>query len=387
MKTIFLFLLTFLFHTLASAQIKTGAEQTDLYLVQLKNKNVAVLVNHTATIGNTHLVDSLLKLHVKVKKIFCPEHGFRGDADAGEHVKNAKDKKTGLPIISLYGANKKPKALDLKGIDIVIFDIQDVGARFYTYISSMHYMMEACAENNIPFIVLDRPNPNGFYVDGPILKKENKSFIGMHAIPIVHGLTVGELSQMINNEKWLLNKIQCKLTVIPCANYTHKMRYELPIKPSPNLPTANSILLYPSVCMFEGTVISVGRGTNQPFEVIGHPSLNNKLYSFTPVAMEGASKNPPFKDQVCYGYKLCPLVDEIKEKPQLNLSYLIKIYNEYNDKANFFTNFFRLLAGNDELQKQIEQGVSEIEIRKSWQPELEAYIQLRKKYLLYQDFE
>ncbi|MES2836603.1 MAG: DUF1343 domain-containing protein [Bacteroidota bacterium] len=387
MKKIVLVVFTFLITLCSFAQIKTGAEQTDLYLPQLKNKTVVVLVNHTATIKQTHLVDSLLKLKIKVKKIFCPEHGFRGDADAGEHVKNAKDKKTGLPIVSLYGANKKPKPTDLKGIDVVVFDIQDVGARFYTYISSMHYMMEACAENNVEFIVLDRPNPNGFYIDGPILKKENKSFIGMHPIPIVHGLTIGELAQMINGEKWLENGVKCKLTVVPCLNYTHKTMYELPIKPSPNLPNANSIILYPSVCLFEGTVISVGRGTPQPFEIIGHPSLSDSLYSFTPVAIEGASKNPPFKDQLCYGYKLCMISDDIKSKKQLNLSYLLKVYSEYGDKANFFTNFFRLLAGTDELQKQIEQGLSEEEIRKSWKREINVYKHLRKNYLLYEDFE
>lgn len=387
MKKIVLLVFTFLITLCSFAQIKTGAEQTDLYLPQLKNKTVAVLVNHTATIKQTHLVDSLLKLKIKVKKIFCPEHGFRGDADAGEHVKNAKDKKTGLPIVSLYGANKKPKPADLKGIDLVIFDIQDVGARFYTYISSMHYMMEACAENNVEFIVLDRPNPNGFYIDGPILKKENKSFIGMHPIPIVHGLTIGELAQMINGEKWLENSVKCKLTVVPCLNYTHKTMYELPIKPSPNLPNANSILLYPSVCLFEGTVISVGRGTLQPFEIIGHPSLSDTLYSFTPVAIEGASKNPPFKDQLCYGYKLCMISDDIKSIKQLNLTYLLKVYNEFGDKPKFFTNFFRLLAGTDELQKQIEQGLSEEEIRKSWKREINVYKHLRKNYLLYEDFE
>lgn len=368
--------------------IKTAAQQTNVYLPFLKDKKVAIVANQTSVINETHLVDSLLKLGINIRKVFCPEHGFRGKADAGEHVKSYKDKKTGLPIIALYGKNYKPRASDLKGLDIVIFDIQDVGARFYTYISTMHYVMEACAEHKVKFMVLDRPNPNGHYVDGPVLEKEFKSFVGMHPIPIVHGLTVGELATMINGESWLANGVKCDLTVIPCDKYNHRDFYNLPINPSPNLSTMNAIYLYPSLCLFEGTVISVGRGTDKPFQIYGHPELKNSNYTFTPRSIEGASKNPPYLGQVCKGYDLSQFAEMyIKNYKKLYLFWLMQSYKDYPRKDEFFNDFFNRLAGNSILKQQIIEGKPEEEIRKSWEPKLTEYKELRKKYLLYEDYE
>lgn len=367
------------FATLISySQLLVGAEQTNRYIPLLKGKNIALVVNPTSLIKTTHLVDSLLNDSIAIKTIFAPEHGFRGDADAGEHVANGKDKRTGLPIVSLYGSNKKPTSDQLKGIDVVVFDIQDVGARFYTYISTMHYVMEACAENNIPLIILDRPNPNGMYVDGPVLKKEFKSFVGMHAIPVLHGLTIGELAQMINGEKWLENGVSCDLTIITCLNYTHNSTYSLPVKPSPNLPTDKSIQLYASLCFFEGTIISVGRGTELPFEVIGHPSWKTD-YHFTPTSLPGAS-NPPYKDQKCDGLSL-----RNETTNGLALNYLIKAYELTPDKTKFFSSpsFFNKLVGNNELIQQIKTGKTEQEIRATWEPELSEYKKMREQYLLY----
>jgi uncharacterized protein YbbC (DUF1343 family) len=373
---------------LTDNDILNGAERTNLYFPILKNKSVGVVANQSSMIGNTHLVDSLLASGIQVKKVFCPEHGFRGVADAGENVKNYTDKKTGLPIVSLYGANKKPKPEQLKGLDIVIFDLQDVGARFYTYISTMHYVMESCAENNVEFIVLDRPNPNGFYVDGPVLDKRFKSFVGMHQVPIVHGMTVGEYAQMINEEKWLANSIKCKLQVVKIDGYTHHDFYQLPIKPSPNLSEMGAVYLYPSLCLFEGTIVSVGRGTSKPFQQIGHPEFKNMPHQFTPQSTTGA-KNPLYMGQNCYGYNLAEYGNAFihNKTYRMDLQWLIKCYNAAPDKALFFNNFFNNLSGNDVLKKQIIDGISEEEIRKSWQKDLAEFKKIRKKYLLYEDFE
>lgn len=361
--------------------LQTGAGQTSQYLNLLQGKRVGMIVNQTSVIGTTHLVDSLLSRGVKITTIFAPEHGFRGDADAGAYVKDAKDVKTGLPIISLYGKNKKPLPAQLQNVDVLVFDIQDVGARFYTYISTMHYVMEAAAENNKQVLVLDRPNPNGHYIDGPVLEKTQQSFVGMHPIPIVHGLTVGELAKMINGEKWLEGKRQCQLTVIPAANYTHSTAYALPVKPSPNLPNAQAITLYPSLCLFEGTNVSVGRGTDSPFQLIGSPFYKNKAFSFTPKSMPGA-QDPPYKNQVCYGKDLTATT---LEKP-FTLAYVLDFYNNSSSQDKFFNSFFEKLAGTATLREQIKAGKSEAEIRASWEPALSDYKKLRKKYLLYPDF-
>jgi uncharacterized protein YbbC (DUF1343 family) len=358
----------------------TGAAQTEKYLKLLKNKKVGLIVNQTSIVGDTHLVDTLISSGVNVVTIFAPEHGFRGEADAGAHVKDAKDIRTGLPIISLYGSNKKPTSAQMKDLDILVFDIQDVGTRFYTYISTMHYAMEAAAENNKPILVLDRPNPNGHYVDGPVLEPEHKSFVGMHPIPIVHGLTVGELSKMINGEKWLEGKRKANLTVVPVANYTHQTAYVLPVKPSPNLPNAQAITLYPSLCFFEGTNVSVGRGTPSPFQIIGSPYYNVKSFSFTPTSMPGAQE-PPYKGVTCYGIDLTAPADA---RP-FTLAFLKEMYDNSSQKDKFFNNFFEKLAGTAALRNQIKAGKSEAEIRASWEPALSNYKNMRKRYLLYPD--
>ncbi|MBR0570997.1 DUF1343 domain-containing protein [Microvirga sp. STS03] len=362
--------------------LQTGAEQLDLYLPKLQGKRVGMVVNQTSIVGESHLVDTLLSRGVKITTIFAPEHGFRGEADAGAYVKDAKDTKTGLPIISLYGKNKKPLPEQLTNVDVLIFDIQDVGARFYTYISTMHYVMEAAAEQNKEVLILDRPNPNGNYIDGPVLEPEHRSFVGMHPIPIVHGLTVGELANMINGEKWLEGQRQAKITVIPVANYNHSLPYSLPVKPSPNLPNQQAIILYPSLCLFEGTNVSVGRGTPTPFQVIGSPNYKFKDFSFTPVSTPGATE-PPYKNQVCYGKNL---TDPATAQP-FTLAYLIDFYKNSAQQDKFFNNFFENLAGTSELRKQIVAGKTEAEIRASWEPALANYKTLRKKYLLYPDAE
>lgn len=367
--------------------IIVGAARTSAYLNLLKGKKVGVVANHTSLIKNTHLVDSLVSLGINVTKVFSPEHGFRGKADAGEKVNSDIDSKTGLPIVSLYGKNKKPTAEQFNDLDILIFDIQDVGARFYTYISTMHYVMETCAETNKQLIVLDRPNPNGHYIDGPILEQDFKSFVGMHPVPIVHGMTVGEYAKMVNGENWLANKVQCDLTVIKTENYDHTKFYKLPIKPSPNLPNMSSIYLYPSLCLFEGTPISIGRGTAKPFQIIGHPAIKSDIYSFTPKSMDGA-KNPKLKDEKCFGYDLEYFSTEyMKGKGELNLFWLTEIYKDFPNKGNFFTPMFQLLSGTDKLQQQIEAGKTDKEIKATWQEGLKAFKVTRKKYLLYNDFE
>ena len=376
------------YNTTAQNKILTGADQTNLYTTYLKGKNIGMVVNQTSVIGNrlTVSVDSLLKLGIAVKKIFGPEHGFRGNASNGAKVDDSVDPKTGLPVISLYGKHFKPTPADLQGIDLMIFDVQDVGARFYTYISTLHYVMEACAENNIELLILDRPNPNGYSVDGPVLDTAYHSFVGMHPVPITHGMTVAEYAQMINGEGWLKNRMQCKLKIIKVANYTHSSPYVLPVNPSPNLNTAQSILLYPSLCLFEGTSLSVGRGTLFPFQVVGHPSLKGKYtYAFTPVSIAGMSEDPPQKNQVCYGIDLENYdTSALRKTGKLNLSWLIELYKAYPDKAHFFTAYFTSLAGTNVLRKQIEAGKSEQEIRDSWEPALTNFKAMRLKYLLYQ---
>ena len=372
---------------LKTLPIIVGAERTSLYLKELQGKKVGIVANHTSMIKNTHLVDSLVSLEINVVRVFSPEHGFRGNADAGELVSSDIDKKTSLPIISLYGKNKKPTKEQINDLDVIIFDIQDVGARFYTYISTMHYVMETCAENGKKLIILDRPNPNGHYVDGPILEEAFKSFVGMHPVPIVHGMTIGEYAKMINGEGWLANKIKCDLFVVETKNYDHTKFYKLPIKPSPNLPNMSSIYLYPSLCLFEGTPISVGRGTDKPFQVLGHPLMISNKYSFTPKSMEGA-KSPKLQDEKCNGFNLSLFGTEyMKGKGEINLFWLIDIYTNFPKKEGFFTKMFQLLSGTDKLQHQIEAGKTEAEIKTTWQTGITEFKHTRKKYLLYKDFE
>lgn len=365
-----------------------GAEQMGEYLHLLRNKKVALLVNQTSMVKEKHLVDTLLASKISIVKIFAPEHGFRGTADAGEKVKSGVDIKTGITITSMYGANKKPTAESMRGIDIVVFDIQDVGARFYTYISSLQYMMEACAQAKIQLIILDRPNPNGFYVDGPVMETKHRSFVGMQAVPIVHGMTVGEYAQMLNGEKWLSNKALCKLKVIICKNYDHNTLYQLPIPPSPNLKSATAVFLYPSLCLFEGTTVSVGRGTETPFEVWGSPVFKNNGFSFTPRSTEGA-KSPMYESQVCYGANLrLPPYDVLKIlKKKLNLTFVKNAYALVPDKTKFFNDFFEKLTGNVWVRYNIMQNKSDEEMRALWEPGLIKFKSIRKKYLLYPDFE
>jgi len=379
-------LIFILLSTLLSAgKITPAAEQPELYLPLLKHKQVALVVNQSSLVKNTHLLDYLLKHKIKVKKIFAPEHGFRGKADAGAHIKNSRDSKTGLPIISLYGKHKKPTKGDLKGIDLILFDIQDVGVRFYTYLSTLHYIMEAGAENNIPVVVLDRPNPNGHYVDGPVLQKKYRSFVGLHPVPVVYGMTIGEYAQMINGERWIKGKKRAALSVIPLTNYTHKSVYALPVKPSPNLPNDRAITLYPSLAFFEGTVMSAGRGTKTPFQLYCADRYKKRDFYVVPRSRAGA-KYPKFKGKRCYGVDLSKMnISKLRKKQQINLGYLQDAYTNYPDKKHFFSHrkFFDKLAGNSQLRKQIENHVSEKEIRKSWGKDLLKFKKIRKKYLLY----
>lgn len=364
---------------------KTGADRPELYLPLLKNKTIGIVTNQTGLLNDqTFLVDFLVKNKVEIKSIFAPEHGFRGDADAGEHVKNGVDTKTGIPIVSLYGSNKKPKAEQLKGIDIILFDIQDVGVRFYTYISTLAYVMEAAAENNVEVIVLDRPNPHDGYIDGPVLKNQWKSFVGMHQIPVVYGLTIGEYGKMVNGEKWLDKGIQAKYTLIPMQGYHKKQRYEISAKPSPNLPNDQAINLYPSLCFFEGTQVSVGRGTSLPFQIYGSPWTKNLAYQFTPKPSAGA-KDPFLNGKLCYGENLSEYPEDLRA---LNLDWLLKAYKSYkNPQQDFFLKnlFFDKLAGTDELRKQIIAGKSADQIRDSWKSDLENFQKIRGKYVIYED--
>lgn len=368
------------------SNIIIGAENTVNYISKLKGKKVGLISNQTgiATIDGTtmHTVDLLLKNNINVVKLYSPEHGFRGDADAGAKVKSGIDSKTNLPIISLYGDNKKPKANQISDVDVLVFDMQDVGARFYTYISTLHYVLEAAAENGKKIIVLDRPNPNGHYIDGPVMKNEYKSFIGMHNVPIVYGMTIGEYAQMINGEGWLANGVKADLEIIPLINYTHQSKYNLPVKPSPNLPNAHAINLYPSTCLFEGTNVNEGRGTDIQFQVYGSPFLKNMPFQYTPISKPGAT-SPKFKDQVCYGEDL----SDAPYQSSINLKWLINAYKN-NTKQPFWTmNGKKLwidqLSGTDELRKQIEAGLSEEEIKATWQKDLEAFKKIRAKYLIY----
>jgi uncharacterized protein YbbC (DUF1343 family) len=361
------------------SSVVVGADQITMLISKISDKNVALVVNHTAMVGKTHLADTLKSIGVTIKKVFAPEHGFRGDADAGEVIKDGYDQKSGLKVISLYGDNKKPKAADLADVDVVIFDIQDVGARFYTYISTLHYVMDACAENGKKLIILDRPNPNGNYVDGPLLKPALKSFVGMHPIPIVHGLTIGELARMINGQDWLGNGKQCSVDIIKVKGWKHSDPYSITLKPSPNLPNDQSIKLYPSLCLFEGTVISVGRGTLMPFQIFGHPDLKNLPFRFSPKSIIGMAKQPPYENQICSGIDL----RKVKPEAKVNLKYLIDMYKAFPDKDKFFNGSFDKLAGTPELQQQIKDGIPEDQIRHSWQSDLVNYKIMRAKYLLY----
>lgn len=390
-KSFFLLIITLglCFSSYAQPTVQTGAERVDDYIWLLQGRKVAVCGNQTSMVGNVHLVDTLLKRGINVVKIFCPEHGFRGNAEAGAHIASGTDPKTGLPIVSLYGKNKKPTPEQLQNIDYVLFDLQDVGCRFYTYISTLHYVMEAAAENNVEVIVLDRPNPNGYFVDGPVLDPKYKSFVGMHPVPVVYGMTIGEYARMINGEGWLAGGIHCNLAVVTLRHYTHNTRYALPVPPSPNLPNAESIYLYPSLCLFEGTNISVGRGTTLPFQIYGAPMMKGGDYTFTPAPIRGVSENPPHNGKACRGYYLKDFATtHLDSTNSFNLQYLMTAYQQYADKEHFFTNtnFFDKLAGNDRLRKQIISGVSEEEIRQSWQEDLENFKSIRKKYLLYPEY-
>jgi uncharacterized protein YbbC (DUF1343 family) len=369
----------------ANAQVKprlqVGAEQIHIYAPQLKDKRVAVYANNTAALGRVHLVDILVSSKINVVKIFSPEHGFRGDVPDGDTVNDSKDEKTGIKIVSIYGDNnKKPTPAHLADVDVVVFDIQDVGTRFFTYISSLHYLMEACAENKKKLFILDRPNPNG-YVDGPVLQAENKSFVGMHPIPIAHGLTIGELARMINGEGWLEGGRKADIEVIAMVNYTHHDSIALPIKPSPNLPNDHAVALYPSMCLFEGTALSIGRGTQNPFEFVGHPDLKNQPFQFTPVSIPTMSAKPKLENQVCYGLDL----RKVKVERRINLKYIIDMYSQFPDKDKFFIPYIDKLSGTKQFKEQIRQGMTEEQIRATWQPDLDKYKEMRKKYTMYPD--
>lgn len=377
----------FLFAVACSAQpakqqsisgVITGADKVHDIYKNVYGKRIALVVNHTSLIGKTHLADSLKSLGVNIVKIFGPEHGFRGNAADGELVNDSLDVRTGIPLVSLYGKNKKPTPQQLENVDVVIFDIQDVGTRFYTYISTMHYVMEACAEAKKKMIILDRPNPNDF-VDGPLNEKPFQSFVAMHPVPIAHGLTVGELAQMINGEGWLANRIKCDIEIIKLSNWRHGEDYMLPVGPSPNLPNNQAIRLYPSICLFEGTVISLGRGTPFPFQVLGNPELKNMTFTFTPVTIKGVAVKPPHENKLCYGLDLRTEVPERK----ISLKHLIGMYQAYPDKEKFFIPYFDILAGTPELKEQIKSGFTEEQIRATWRDDLEKYNLIRKKYLLY----
>lgn len=364
--------------------IRCGVARFEKYVPELRNKRVALVGNQTSLIQGTHLADSLLSLKVNLVKLFSPEHGFRGGVAAGELVADDIDLKTGLPVVSLYGKNKKPSPEQLKDVDVMLFDLQDVGVRFYTYISSLHYVMEACAEMGILLIVLDRPNPNGFYVDGPILEKGFESFVGMHPVPVVHGMTIGEYALMINGRKWLKDSVYCQLKVVSVEGYRRSDLYQLPVSPSPNLTKMEAIYLYPSLCFFEGSVVSMGRGTDKPFRIYGHPNLKPTGFSFTPLAGVAAGANPALKGQLCHGYDLSAYADSIVHtSKKLQLSWLLDAYRQLSPYGVFFTPFFNKLSGNSSLQNQIIEGWDESRIRKSWEPALEEFIKMRRKYLLY----
>ncbi len=363
--------------------IMCGADRGNLYLETLKNKKVALVGNQSSLVGDTHLLDYLICNNINITKIFTPEHGFRGNADAGEFVANGRDTKTGLQIISLYGKNKKPTADQFNNIDIVVFDMQDVGVRFYTYYCTMFYVMQTCAEQNIPLIILDRPNPNGDYIAGPILNLKHKSFVGLLPIPVVHGCTLGELALMINGENWLGNGLKCKLKIIPVSNYTHQTPYSLPVKPSPNLPNDISIRLYPSLCFFEATTMSIGRGTYFPFQVVGYPDAKMGTFTFTPTSINGMAKNPVLENKLCYGkdYRNESLLHKFTLEPFIEFFHKFSNSDSFVDRPNWFT----LLIGNNVTLQKIKDGASWKDLEQSWRNELKAYATMRKKYLLYPD--
>ena len=383
-KSTFLFWLTMVSFTSASCQkeITISAANIDAYIPLLKQKKVGIVAHQASVISSAkntiHLIDLLRKKNISIQKIFAPEHGFRGTADAGEKIENQIDSKTQLPIISLYGKNRKPNKEQLKGIEVMVFDLQDVGVRFYTYLSTLHNVMEACAENNIPLIVLDRPNPNAHYIDGPVLNLEHKSFVGMHPVPIVYGMTIGEYAQMINGEKWLSNSIKCDLTVIPLKNYTHQTTYELTVRPSPNLPNKQSIALYPSLCLLEPTKVSIGRGTDLQFQVYGHPGFTKTDFSYVPKSNFG-SKNPKHKGQICYGENLTT----VNPPSKIELKWLLNAYSNFSEKDSFFLKGFERISGVSNLKKQLIEGASEKTIRDSWTDGLNEFKKIRTKYLLY----
>lgn len=387
MKTSFLFL--FLSISIFSfSQPICGADQTWKYLKKLRGKRVACMVNQTSTLTykqnpSIHLVDYLINQNINIQVIFAPEHGFRGQTEAGEFIKDGVDSKTGVKVISLYGKKKKPSKKDLESVDVVIFDIQDVGVRYYTYLGSLHYLMEACSEFKKKLIILDRPNPNGHYVDGPVLDMEYKSFVGMHPVPVVHGCTVGEYAQMMVGEGWVKTSRNFQFTVIPVKHYTHQSRYALPIPPSPNLTNEVAIYLYPSICLFEGTNMSLGRGTTTPFQIVGAPWFSDTTFSFIPIPIKGKAENPPFKNQKCFGRNYEIEAYKIIREKQIRLEPLLEFYSAHPDSITFFTPFFDQLAGSDQLRKQIEQGWDERGIRETWLPELKKFQEIRKKYLLY----
>lgn len=371
----------------AKINIVVGAEWLDGYLNLIENQKIGLVVNQTSKVGDDFLVDVLLEKGIQINKIFAPEHGFRGTADAGEKVKNGKDLKTGIDIHSLYGKNKKPSKSDLEDLDWIIFDIQDVGARFYTFISTMTYVMDACAKYGVKFLVLDRPNPNGHFIDGPVLKETYRSFVGLHKIPVVHGMTIGEYAKMVNGEGWLESGKKCDLTVIPCQNYSHQFFYDLPVKPSPNLPNSLSIALYPSLCFFEGTEVSIGRGTDKQFQLMGAPNFPNGNFEFIPEPKPGA-KYPKHNGKKCSGFDLSVLdLREVRKAGKLEIKYLINFYKDYHSKEDFFLEnlFFDKLAGGTELRNQIINGVTEDKIRKSWEKDLSAFKSIRQKYLIYEE--
>ncbi|MFO7978651.1 MAG: DUF1343 domain-containing protein [Bacteroidales bacterium] len=373
----------------AGQPLKVGAERTDLYFPLLRERNIGVAGNHTSMVGNTHLVDTLLAMNFNVVKVFSPEHGFRGQAAAGEKVDDGKDPRTGLPIVSLYGSNRSPSPEQLEGLDLIVFDMQDVGTRFYTYISTMTLIMREAARMDIPVIILDRPNPNGHFVDGPVLELEFASFVGMHPVPVVHGMTIGEYARMVNGEDWLGAGLTSELLVIPVENYTHSTYYALPVAPSPNLPNMHSVYLYPSLCFFEGTQVSVGRGTSKPFQVFGHSSFDKDdfNYSFIPQSVS-AAPDPPQKDLQCYGRDLSSMpLESLQRRDQLDLNYLMHAFSQFPEKEHFFNNYFEKLAGTRLLQSQIMAGLPEEVIRESWQEDLEQFKIMRARYLLYPDFE
>lgn len=363
-----------------------GAGRTKEYLPLLENKKVGLVINQTSVIQKTFLLDSLLSLGINISAIFSPEHGFSGKGDPGEYIDDTKDGNSGIKIISLYSKKRKPAKEDVNGLDMIVFDIQDVGVRFYTYISTLHYVMEACAESDIPLLVLDRPNPVGFYIDGPVLEEEYRSFLGMHPIPVVYGLTIGELAYMINNEGWLKNRIRCKLDVIKCNNYTHDSLYQLPVNPSPNLRNMKSVYLYPTVGLFIGTEMSIGHGTGFPYLTIGHPEFTDHTFSFVPHPDLGA-KNPKYNGQTCYGIDLRVYSnDSLRNMKRIDIGLIQRVYRQMNKSEDFFNDSFNYHAGNSTLKEQIIKGLSVEEIRKSWEPDLLRYRMLRKKYLLYPDF-